>query len=78
MDTRYPSRRLSSTFVISMLTGATLVAAGFSIGHEHHQGARAMSEASTVASASAPQMVTLERVVVVRHRNDVSATIGSN
>ncbi len=72
METRDPSRRLSSTFVISMLTGATLVAAGFSIAREQHHDARALSQASTVASASAPQMVTLERVVVIRHRDSAS------
>jgi hypothetical protein len=71
MDKHYPQRRLSATFVISMLAGAALVAATLTGGHERRHNVRA-ADASVAAVASAPQMITLERVVVIGHRGDVT------
>jgi len=71
MDPRYPARRLSNTFVIAMLAGASLVAVSLTAGHERHRSVR-VADASVVQAARAPQMVTLERVVVIGHRSDVT------
>lgn len=76
MNTSYPSRTISRTVVISMLAGALLVAASLGSGHERKTTVKTLSASANVA-ASAQEMseakrVTLERVVIVRHRTSVS------